>query len=232
MITIELTGIMFTSFIFGLTSSFHCLTMCGPLVGIVQSGVTDKHAHILYQIGRMFSYVCLGGILGWFGKGANSFGDTAEIQNLAGYFSLFIVILFGIKLILDGKGLNFFPSFAKMMSPVLIYLRKKNQMWALGLLIGALSAFLPCGVLYPAYAVSFATGDLTSGSLVMLAFYSGTFPALFGLGLGLKWIKVHIQAKYVTYFGLFLILISLFFLTLRVFHPIHSENCDHIEDQN
>jgi sulfite exporter TauE/SafE len=228
MIPSELFGIIGTTFIFGLTSSLHCVTMCGPLIMTVKStNQGQSSSPALYQIGRLLSYVLLGVVLGWMGKGANAIGSLGNIQGLSAILSFALLCLVGIGLVLRGKNLKFLPSFSKILTPIFSFLKRRNQMWALAFTLGLVSAFLPCGVLYPAYAVAFATGDIFSGGLVMAGFFFGTFPALFGFSIGIDWIQKNIQAKYVTFFGILLIAVSLGLLVLRVTHTIHSENCDH-----
>jgi sulfite exporter TauE/SafE len=183
----------------------------------------------LYQMGRLVSYTILGGILGWIGKGANAIGELKEIQGLAAILSLSLLFLAGVRLALHGKNIPFLPFFSKIFSLLFSYLKRKNQLWALGLSLGLFSAFLPCGVLYPAYAVAFASGSVMSGTLVMGGFFLGTFPALLSLSLGIGWLQRHVQPKYVTLVGIFIIFVSLVFLTLRVTHTVHSENCEHTE---
>ncbi len=225
----ELIGLVTSTFLFGLTSSVHCVTMCGPLVCVIQAGNPNKVTSILYQIGRLTSYALLGGILGMIGKGANALGEMKEIQGLSAFLSLFLLGIVGIRLVFWNSKLAFFPSFQKYLTPLFNFFRERNQIWALGLFLGLLSSFLPCGILYPAYAVAFASGNLDSGTLVMVSFFLGTFPALFGFSMGIGWLQRNIQPKYTQYVGVALILVSLVFLVLRLTHTVHSENCEHPE---
>ncbi|MCW8916830.1 MAG: sulfite exporter TauE/SafE family protein, partial [Magnetovibrio sp.] len=43
--------------------------------------------------------------------------------------------------------------------------------------------FIPCGLVYGALAAASASGEWLTGAFAMLAFWLGTVPALFGLGL-------------------------------------------------
>jgi sulfite exporter TauE/SafE len=53
-------------------------------------------------------------------------------------------------------------------------------------LLGALTALLPCGWLYAFVLTAAGTGSAGSGSLIMLAFWAGTVPALLAVGLGVR----------------------------------------------
>lgn len=229
MIQPELVGLITTTFIFGLSSSLHCVTMCGPLICVVQAQNNTKTSLYLYQMGRLLSYALLGALLGWLGKGANAFGELKQIQSLSAILSLTLLCLVGLRLVFSKTKLNFLPSFNQILSPLFRYLKSKQLVWALGLTLGLFSAFLPCGILYPAYAVAFASGDIWSGGLIMLGFFLGTFPTLFGFSLGISWLQTKVQPKYAFYAGMILIVFSLLFLVLRVAHTVHSENCEHTD---
>jgi sulfite exporter TauE/SafE len=51
------------------------------------------------------------------------------------------------------------------------------------LVLGLLTGFLPCGVLYAAFARSLAADSPTEGGLLMLAFWLGSAPLLVVVGL-------------------------------------------------
>ncbi len=232
MIQPELWALITTTFIFGLSSSLHCVTMCGPLICVVQAQSNGKSSLYLYQIGRLLSYALLGAMLGWLGKGANAIGEMKQIQSLSAILSLSLLCLVGLRLVFAKTKLTFLPSFNQILSPLFQYLKSKKLDWALGLTLGLFSAFLPCGILYPAYAVAFASGKISSGGLIMLGFFFGTFPTLFGFSLGIRWLQRRVEPKYAFYAGMALIVFSLLFLVLRVTHTVHSENCEHTDSSS
>ena len=51
------------------------------------------------------------------------------------------------------------------------------------LLVGSFTALLPCGWLWAFVATAAGTGQPLAGALVMLVFWTGTLPALAGVGL-------------------------------------------------
>jgi sulfite exporter TauE/SafE len=53
-------------------------------------------------------------------------------------------------------------------------------------LLGLSSALLPCGWLYAFVVLAAGTGSAARGALLLAAFWSGTLPALLGLGLGVQ----------------------------------------------
>ncbi len=51
--------------------------------------------------------------------------------------------------------------------------------WLLGIALG----FIPCGLLYAAIAAAASQGEPLTAAFAMLAFWAGTVPSLFGVGL-------------------------------------------------
>ena len=67
---------LYTAFIFGLISSFHCIGMCGPIAMMLpvdRDNSTKKVSQILtYHLGRLTAYAIIGlifGLLLWAGIG-------------------------------------------------------------------------------------------------------------------------------------------------------------------
>ncbi|XDD44594.1 sulfite exporter TauE/SafE family protein [Leptospira sp. WS60.C2] len=214
--------------VYGLFSSFHCTLMCGPFLSLLQTENPSKQIPvILYHLGRMVSYSFLGVVLGFLGKGANALGELGAIQSIAGIFTFLFLLLFLIRLFRNGSSSKF-GNLPKGISELLQNIRRKTSQNGLGFGIGILSALLPCGVLYPAYAASFATGSAITGGLVMFTFYLGTVPALTGLSLVMGKIRKYIQPKWIPIFGTILLLVSVGFLLFRLFFHTHGESCDHL----
>ncbi|TGK49648.1 sulfite exporter TauE/SafE family protein [Leptospira bouyouniensis] len=214
--------------IYGLISSFHCALMCGPFVSLLQSESPSKRIPVLlYHLGRMLSYTFLGLVLGFLGKGANALGELTTIQGIAGIFTFVFLFLFLLRMFVNQTNPKV-GRFPNGFSQLLQNLRRKTNQNGLGLGIGFFSALLPCGVLYPAYAASFATGDMITGGVVMFTFYLGTVPMLTGVNFLLGKIRKYIQPKWIPVFGTLLLLTSLGFLLFRLFFHAHGESCDHL----
>jgi sulfite exporter TauE/SafE len=209
----------------GLSSSLHCLTMCGPLLGAVTTISQSKWVtNGIYQMGRFFSYTVLGMVLGLSGTGADSLGDLTQIQWMSGVVSGIFLVYIGSKLILGTSFHNpLLPYFAKFSSP--IYKRKsqpnKNPLIT-AFLFGSLSGFLPCGVLYPAYALAFSSGDIFGGGLVMGSFFLGTFPALFFAGESLHFLRKFTSPKTLSYSGILLVCMGLGTVFFRIYNTSSS----------
>jgi sulfite exporter TauE/SafE len=214
--------------VYGLFSSFHCALMCGPFVSLLQTSNPSRQVPVLlYHLGRMLSYTFLGLVLGLIGKGANALGELSAIRGFAGVFTFLFLLFFLLRLFVNPSSVKF-GSLPKGISNLLQSIRKKTTQNGLGFGIGIFSALLPCGVLYPAYAASFATGSALTGGIVMFTFFLGTVPALTGLSLVMGRIRKYIQPKWIPVFGTLLLLTSLGFLLFRIFFHSHGESCDHL----
>ncbi|MCB1179178.1 MAG: sulfite exporter TauE/SafE family protein, partial [Leptospiraceae bacterium] len=104
---------------------------------------------------------------------------------------------------------------------------KINKPFLSNLLVGMVSGFLPCGVLYPAYILSFGTGDIFLGALTMGTFFIGTFPGLYLFGIGYNSLKNKISTKFLPVIGVLIIAFGLGSLYMRMGFG-HKPHChDH-----
>ncbi|PJZ70454.1 hypothetical protein CH373_05115 [Leptospira perolatii] len=225
----------------GLAGSIHCAGMCGPFAGTLslyagkssQSKVT--FLQLSYNLGRFASYSLVGVLLGFFGKGTNlAFSQLSWIQEGAAWISVAFILFLGFSLIFWGKSpesVKFFSKWiGKLGRPLLEKIRenqgKTNRVYSLAFTFGILTALLPCGVLYPAYALSFATGSPVLGALTMSFFFLGTFPLLFGIGFGFHRIASAIGNKSIKLVGLAIVIIGLGTVLVRFSHT-HTDTHDH-----
>ncbi len=193
-------ALLISSLFLGLASSLHCVGMCGPLVMSVpvQHLPDDKKTTgiLLYQLGRIGTYVLLGIIAGFVGWRIYA----------AGFQQLFSIIL-GILILLMLSG-SFFLN--KLHSNNWLNQKVTQFMfWAIRrqapfgmLLMGAANGLLPCGMVYVAITGAMATGTVPGAALFMLSFGIGTLPALLVLafwGVKLNWQTRRYMQKMVPY---------------------------------
>jgi sulfite exporter TauE/SafE len=124
-----------------------------------------------YHLGRLLGYSVLGGIAGLL-------GSSLLTSRLEGTLSWIAALTVGISLIMiglkswKGGGVHLF----QLPSPALSFLyRHAGQN---SFLVGALSAFLPCGWLQSFVLAAVSTRHVTSGALLLFFFWLGTLPAL------------------------------------------------------
>jgi uncharacterized protein len=184
--TIDIVSIVTIAF---LGSFGHCIGMCGGIVIAYSSTkirddfnkTKEATSHILYSIGRVTTYVLLGGIFG-------TLGGVATFSNFGNGMLLFFA---GIAMILTGFSLlgkiKFLTLIEHSVSKTTWY--QRNFKALLGsqtlfsfYLLGLLNGLLPCGFVYFFAITAASTGDTLSGAFVMLIFGLSTIPALFSLG--------------------------------------------------
>ena len=157
--------------VLGIGGALHCIGMCGPLVLVV--GAQKKLDLALYHLFRLFGYGMMGLILG---------AISLQIQTWVGReiaawltFVFAGLILFSI----------FFPIHEiKALNPVTNLLRSVQakvmkfpvRYRAMGM--GFVTAFLPCGLLYMAFALALATNSALLGGMSMLIFGIASSPGL------------------------------------------------------
>lgn len=173
------------AFVTGLFGSLHCIGMCGPLAFSVPSYHSALWAvsldKLVYQLGRIISYVILGLLIGLIGKQIWMADLQQNISLLTGILILTAAVLriFDVVLI---KKLPFFNPINKLL--ITAYQHKANH-----LIIGILNGFLPCGFVYLAMAGAVNTPSVSDAAQYMFWFGLGTSPVMFLAALGFSMLK-------------------------------------------
>jgi len=198
----------------------HCMGMCGGIIIAYSSTKIEDDwskpkqatAHILYSIGRVFTYTILGALFGFI-------GGVAMFNNLANGS---LLILAGVFMVLAGLSLS-----GKIKFLTLIEHSFSSSSWFTKLfrellktkslmsffILGMLNGLLPCGLVYFFAVTAASTASATYGALVMFIFGLSTIPALFSLGffVGLykngkfRNIMIRLAAISVVIFGIYTI---------------------------
>lgn len=178
----------------GFLGSFgHCLGMCGPLA--VAFSLSCSHLfrfHLLLNLGRIFSYALVGGLLGAISSVLVASGQLLGIGSLfrqvMAIFTGLILIWFGLRQIKPHwlPNLPFLHPLEKawhnQLSSKMIQLSLKRSWWT-PTLLGAIWGLIPCGFLYVAQLKAIATGSFWLGAGTMLGFGLGTMPMMLGIGI-------------------------------------------------
>ena len=163
------TSLALTALTMGLVGGPHCLAMCGaPCAAVASSGGVRATAG--FQLGRLLGYASLGAVaaasvqsLGWM---------TTQSAALRPVWTMFHVaaLLLGLVLLAQARQPVWLESGARR-----IWQRARAVGAGRGpVVLGALWALLPCGLLYSALLVAAMAGDPLSGALVMAAFALGS----------------------------------------------------------
>ena len=171
---------LFTAFIFGLISSFHCIGMCGPIAMMLpvdRNNQAKKVTQIItYHLGRLFAYSTIGFIFGMLGKGFLLAGMQQKMSIFIG-IAMILIILIPEKVVAN---YNFSKPIFKVISKIKTTLGSqfKNKSYKSLFTIGLLNGFLPCGMVYVALFGAIAMQSPTLGVLYMVLFGLGTVPMM------------------------------------------------------
>jgi sulfite exporter TauE/SafE len=154
--------------------------MCGPIAFVLpvdrNNPVKKSFQILLYHLGRLFAYACIGLIFGLIGEGINLFGAQQQLSIGIGLLMI-IVILIPIKTF---NKYNFSKPVYRLISKVKSALGRelKKKSPDVFLSIGFLNGFLPCGLVYMAVFGALTFGNAIEGSIYMILFGIGTIPLM------------------------------------------------------
>ncbi len=206
--------------IMGLFSSFHCIGMCGSIIGTLTLSLSREvraRKQLLtpfvlsYNLGRIVSYSMAGLIAG-------SLRYALELPfGVQGYRMLQITA----SLIMAACGFyiaGWFPRFAylerlggrlwRLLEPLgrrILPVANLSQAFLFGMIWG----WLPCGLVYTALALAATAGSPSRGALAMAAFGMGTLPAVMGVGIMTNWmVRLAKMRRFRVGAGVFVILLA------------------------
>jgi len=201
----------------GLIGGFgHCIGMCGPIVtSFTLQGPPSFFdrllSQILYNAGRITTYMFIGALMGFTGSFVNVAGRIAGLQELvailAGLFMIFMGLsicgLIGSTASLEGR--------SGMIYKAGSYILMERSLWRYYPL-GALFGFIPCGLSYSIFIASAGTGDMLSGMIISLLFGIGTLPSLLLVGTLASYISGRMRGILYKSAGVAIIITGLYFL--------------------
>lgn len=188
--------------------------MCGPIAIALPVPKSSKLSfftgRILYNVGRVVTYSCLGLLFGLVG-GRIALAGAQQVV------SIILGVAIVIAVLLPQQYKNIFvqhrlvQKLAQPLKSNISILFKKGTLSSL-FLIGILNGFLPCGFVYIGLAGSIASGNAISGAAVMMLFGLGTVPAMFAATVFGKFINIGIRAKLRKIIPVFAILLAAVFI--------------------
>lgn len=173
-------------FVLGLTTSLHCVGMCGGInlaqsAGAAKAGRGVTLPNLQYNLGRICSYTVTGGIAGTFGSVFRlSTGAQSGIQIFAAVFML----LMALNLLDAGIFTMVLPERFRYR---LTGKGKNSSLW-----IGLMNGLMPCGPLQAMQLYAISTGSWWMGALSMLVFSLGTVPLMLGFG----WVSGRLNRRF------------------------------------
>lgn len=177
-------------FLAGFAGSLHCIGMCGGFACGLGPSPRGRAAtlvrHLTYNTGRVMTYCFLGGLFGYFGahvvhslEGSSLAIAQRALAGISGALMIFIGLQFLGLLKRIHPGVSGFGG--QSLAQALRDLVKSPNPGA-PLAFGVLNGFLPCPLVYAFAAQAAASGGPLPGTLVMLVFGLGTFPAMLFMG--------------------------------------------------
>lgn len=172
-------------FLSSLLGSLHCVAMCG---GFAFSCAQNNHTQlssILYNFGRLITYVLLGALAASLGRSIDSLALHYNLPNIAAYLLGTLLIVSGVFSLIGPSsawGRNIKARSSALLANIYGYTLKKFgpsfSSNARPILIGLLSTLLPCGWLYSFVALAGTSSSALEGSIIMFVFWLGTLPVL------------------------------------------------------
>jgi sulfite exporter TauE/SafE len=186
---VELLPVLATAFLAGLLGAGHCFGMCGGIaggLGAMSAGRGAWLSAILFNGGRVLSYSLMGGVLALL---IGTAGDALSVpawSRWLRFLTAILIGLIGLRFLFDWKGIAQIEKAGaglwRRITPLVN--RAARHPGPMGrLALGLCWGFLPCGMVYTVLLTAVSTGTFGSGFLTMLAFGTGTLPALLGMTL-------------------------------------------------
>lgn len=174
------SSLALTAVLMGLAGGPHCVAMCGAAcAGIGQgAGARKVRAMWTFQAGRVVGYSILGGVaaasmqgVGWLATQSAALRPAWTLLHVA-------ALLLGLVLLWQARQPVWLEGGARRLWAAVRKMAPGGGNGTLGmgtpLVIGALWAFLPCGLLYSALLVAALTSRVADGAAVMALFALGT----------------------------------------------------------
>ncbi|WED28371.1 sulfite exporter TauE/SafE family protein [Vibrio sp. DW001] len=180
----------------GFLGSAHCIGMCGGIATAMSINSVAKSDRLLttllYNTGRIISYLTAGAIVGGTISSAASLVTDYSILNWLRVLSAVVMIILALYIGKWWHGLVYVEKLGqhlwKHLSPFskkLLPLPTPFHALPLGLLWG----WLPCGLVYSALTWSAVSGSAVNGAAIMLAFGLGTLPSMLFMGVGAAYLN-------------------------------------------
>jgi len=179
------------------------------------SSVKRLEPHILFNVGRILSYVIFGGVLGLIGS------------RLSLSFTVTAWLVIAVSLLMTGLGLQMlgikaFRKFQISLPKSItrgIADEKKFHGKYMPFVMGALTFFLPCGFTITAQTIALLSASATQGALIMGFFALGTAPML--LVIGISSVKFFSRPHLASTFSMSAGFLVLFFALWNIYNQMN-----------
>ena len=188
---------IYTAFILGLISSFHCVGMCGAISVMLpvdhQNPVKKFFQLMVYHVGKIIAYALIGLLFGLLGKGLFLAGIQQQLSIIIGVVIILIAVI-PERMLLE---YSITQPLYRLIGKVKTSLGSQFKKRSLGSLftIGLLNGFLPCGMVYMAVFGAMAMQSQLQGALYMSFFGLGTVPLLIMVAYANQLISISLRNR-------------------------------------
>ena len=184
---------LWSAFLLGLISSFHCVGMCGPLAMAVPvqhlSATAKKFAIVLYHTGRILTYTLLGLLC----RHIFIAGFQQKASLVLGSIILAVVVY--QRLSRNSYTPPIIQSFTNLLQDIMRKLWGKHSSLS-AFLLGMTNGLLPCGMVYFALAGALSNDSITGSIMFMGLFGLGTLPLMLSVHfLGTGYLTLSFRSK-------------------------------------
>jgi len=175
----------------GLSSSAHCLAMCGGIAAAIAMSTAQTDTPVMRRAGRILQaqfsrvalYLILGAIAGGIGWGLQDSRPTVAVHEAARFLSALVLLAAAFSVMdIPVFGGQLGRVGARLSAPITRRLHILHRLGPVGL--GLAWGLMPCAMVYLMTFYAGLTGSPQQGALVMAGFGLGTIPALTGVALG------------------------------------------------
>ncbi len=185
----------YIAFVIGISSSFHCIGMCGPIAAAIPTRSATNFGILFkllqYHIGRIFTYSILGLVVGNIGLTLATFGALQWISIISG---MILIAFAWKKYFINYFSWRIFSGISSFVSKGVGKVLRSNSPFKL-VSLGILNGLLPCGMVFIALTNALLTGNPTSSATAMIFFGLGTLPAMIAVGFMLNKISLKLRSK-------------------------------------
>jgi sulfite exporter TauE/SafE len=161
-----------------LVGSVHCAAMCGGFGCL--AAAQGPRVHAAYHGGRLLGYAALGAAAGSVGAMLDRAGVMAGVGRVAAPIAALVAIAWGVGTLFRKQRAISASTGAPRGGHIAAVLRRVRS-WSptgRGLMLGLVTALLPCGWLWLFVATAAGTGTAWHGAMAMALFWAGSVPLL------------------------------------------------------
>lgn len=225
-------------FVAGIAGSFHCIGMCGgfacALGGDPAGRMATIYKHLLYNTGRVTTYMFMGGLAGMAGQALYlPEGITSKVpldmwhnhstfpsellpetlstgQRVLAVFAGLLMVIMALQLFGYLQRIHILTK-GLGSTTLVVSIRSllNSNSRSATLAFGVFNGFLPCPLVYAFVAHAAASANILSGMIIMVIFGIGTFPAMLLTGGAGQMINHHWRQRAVWVAAGFVMLLGL-----------------------